>query len=137
METTETGIKLHPTLEQDNADCEDEVSEDLPDFLHIDPGNLPTEAKTSTRLYRRVEIPNDSVLKENTRSLDYHQRLVVNIGVKYAKDVVKARKEGNKTPQAPLLMVHGGAGTEKLIYWHNGPKKFSRKKVTTLSVLVS
>ena len=67
METTETGIKLDPTLEQDNADCEDEVSEDHPDFLHIDPGNLPTEAKTSTKLYRRVEIPNDELLKEKTR----------------------------------------------------------------------
>ena len=33
--------------------------------------------------------------------------------MKYAKDIVKARKEGNQSPAAPLLMVHGGAGAGK------------------------
>ena len=64
-------------------------------------------------IYRKIEIPNDAVLKENTRSLDKYQREVINIGVKYAKGLVKARKEGNTTPPAPLLMVHGGAGAGK------------------------
>ena len=35
------------------------------------------------------------------------------MGVKYAKDLVKARKEGNTCPKAPLVMVHGGAGAGK------------------------
>ena len=80
------------------------------------------------------------MLKENTRSLDYHQKLVVDMGVKYAKDVVKARKDGNKTPQPPLLMVHGGAGLENqlsLMYLPNGPRKYCRKKVMIWSVPVS
>ena len=38
---------------------------------------------------------------------------VLNIAVKYAKDLVKARRPGNKKPNAPLLMVHGGAGAGK------------------------
>ena len=33
--------------------------------------------------------------------------------MQYAKDIVKARKEGNSYPAAPLLMVHGGAGAGK------------------------
>ena len=45
--------------------------------------------------------------------LDYYQREVVNIGVKYAKDVVKSRREGNLSPLATLMMVHGGAGAGK------------------------
>ena len=53
------------------------------------------------------------MLKENTRSLDNYQREVINIGVKYAKDIVKSKREGNITPTAPLLMVHGGAGAGK------------------------
>ena len=58
-----------------------------------------TSLYSNDLLYRKVEIPNDHILKENTRALDYHQRLVINLGVKYSRDVVKARKEGNKTPQ--------------------------------------
>jgi energy-coupling factor transporter ATP-binding protein EcfA2 len=64
-------------------------------------------------IYRRVDIPSAAELKKNTRSLDEYQMEVVNIGIKYAKDIVKARKEGNKIPTAPLLMVHGGAGAGK------------------------
>ena len=52
-------------------------------------------------------------MKESTRSLDIFQREVINIGIKYAKGIVKSRKEGNASPQAPLLMVHGGAGAGK------------------------
>ena len=52
-------------------------------------------------------------LKENTRSLDIYQRKVVDIGVKYSKDVVKSRKNKSKLPSPVYLMVHGGAGAGK------------------------
>ena len=45
--------------------------------------------------------------------MDDYQKEVINIGVKYAKGVVKARKEGNVPPKAPLLIVHEGAGSGK------------------------
>ena len=45
--------------------------------------------------------------------LDKYQKEVVNISVKYARDIVKSRKHGNTPPKAPLLMVHGGAGAGK------------------------
>ena len=110
---TEIGDKLDPELEQDNADCEEEADEDHPDFLHIDPGQVARETDLPTSIYRRIELPSEDTMKENTRALDYHQRQALNIAVKYAKDVVKARKEGNASPTAPLLMVHGGAGAGK------------------------
>ena len=113
LDTATVGDKLDPAQEQDNADCEDEGTEDHPDFIHIDPGQVTSEENIPTSIYRRVEIPCDDVIKENTRALDYYQRQAVNISVKYAKDVVKARKEGNVNPTAPLLMVHGGAGAGK------------------------
>ena len=114
LDLSETANKLDPTLEQDNADCDEEATSDHPDFLHIDPGMITTEESSVPRdIYRRVDIPSSAELKENTRSLDKYQREVVNIGIKYAKDIVKARKEGNKAPEAPLLMVHGGAGAGK------------------------
>ena len=35
--------QLDPALEQDNADCEEEVLEEHPDFQHIDPDLISTE----------------------------------------------------------------------------------------------
>ena len=101
-------------MEQDNDDCLEEGYEEHPDMTHADPDQVQTEEElSSTSIYRRIEIPSDEELKENTRLLDKYQKEVINIGVKYAKGIVKSRKEGNKSPEAPLLMVHGGAGAGK------------------------
>merc|ERR1711911_452256 len=48
-----------------------------------------------------------------TRDLDFYQREVVNAAVKFARDIVKARKEGNPYPDGPLLVISGGAGAGK------------------------
>ena len=45
--------------------------------------------------------------------MDEWQKEVVNIGIRYAKDLVKSRQVGNNPGPAPLLMVHGGAGAGK------------------------
>ena len=114
IDLTEIGKALDSVLEQENADCQDEELVEHPDFLHADPDQVTTgEENKTTSMYRKIEIPNDAKLKENTRALDKYQREVINIGIKYAKGIVKARKEGNKIPSAPLLMVHGGAGAGK------------------------
>ena len=42
LETNETAEQLDPALEQDNADCEDELKEDQPDYEHIDPRQVIT-----------------------------------------------------------------------------------------------
>ena len=114
IDLTETANKLDPAMEQENADCEEEDIDDHPDFLHIDPGQVVTDPETpSSSIFRRIVIPGVDELREKTRSLDYYQREVVNIGVKYAKDIVKSRREGNGSPVATLMMVHGGAGAGK------------------------
>ena len=48
-----------------------------------------------------------------TQNLDKEQRLVLNIGVSFAKNVIKAKNAGTASPNAPLLIVQGGAGTGK------------------------
>ena len=111
IDLTEVGNQLDPALEQDNADCEEEVLSEHPDFLHIDPSQITSDEHVIAKsIYRKIDIPNDEELKDNTCNLDKHQKEVINIGVKYAKDIVKMRREGNAPPVAPLLMVHGGAG---------------------------
>ena len=77
-------------------------------------GNRWNEDKEAEAVkYKRVEIPTDDILKEKTRSLDCWQREVVNIGIRFAKDIVKARRHPNSRPKAPLYMIHGGAGAGK------------------------
>ena len=114
IDLTEIGEKLDPALEQDNADCEEIELVEHPDLIHADPDQIATEEDgRAASIYRKIEIPNETELKEKTRSLDRYQREVIDIGTKYTKGIVKARKEGNASQTAPLLMVHGGAGAGK------------------------
>ena len=43
-------------------------------------------------MYAKIEIPSGKDLIEVTSKLDEYQRDVINIGMKYASDIVKARK---------------------------------------------
>ena len=96
LDLTEIAETLDPTLEQENADCDDEQTVEHPDFTHIDPGEVITEQEKAEAVkYRKVDVPNEDILKEKTRSLDCWQREVINIGIKYAKGIVKGRR--NKT----------------------------------------
>ena len=114
LDLSEISKDLDSALEQENADCVEEGLIEHPEYVHADPGQIiNTEIDKETSIYRKIDIPNDKELKEATRSLDVYQREVINIGIKYAKGIIKARKEGNKVPVAPLLMVHGGAGAGK------------------------
>ena len=61
--------------------------------------------------YGRVLIPNRKEMAKDTRGLDKDQRKVLDISVKYARDIVKAWKRKKALPKPPHLMVHGSAGT--------------------------
>jgi hypothetical protein len=66
---TEIANKLDPALEQANADCDEDVLVEHPDFLHIDPSQISTEeASKSNGIHKRIDIPNTVELKQNTRS---------------------------------------------------------------------
>ena len=80
----------------------------------MNPDNLDLKEDTSKHgFHKKIDIPDDSDLKESTRNLDEYQREVLNVAIKYSKDLVKARKLSKKPPNSPLLMVHGGAGAGK------------------------
>ena len=111
---TDVANTLDPMLEQDNAECNEELEADHPEFSHIDPGNIVTDKElVKAGNYKQIEIPADDELKKRTRSLDKWQREVLNICIRYAKDIVKARRDGNAPAKQTLLMVHGGAGAGK------------------------
>ena len=67
LDLTEIGEKLDPALEQENADCEESELAEHPDMIHADPDQITTEEDgRATSIYRKIEIPNDVELKENT-----------------------------------------------------------------------
>ena len=95
-------------IDEEEAQQEDQL------FGHLNPENLDIKEDSSKHgFHKRIEIPDDSILKESTRNLDEYQREVLNVAIKYSKDLVKARKFPNNPPTPPLLMVHGGAGAGK------------------------
>ena len=61
--------------------------------------------------YGRVIVPSKEDLTKATRRLDEDQRKVLDIAIKFARGVEKARCKGRKGPDPPHLMVHGTAGT--------------------------
>ena len=114
LDIKKIGCVLDANLEQINEDCEAEEFKDHPEFQHLDPDLFDNNEKVhSKNIYRNIEIKCMNTLKASTRSLDLYQRKVVDIGVKYSKDIVKSRKNGSKGPDPIYLMVHGGAGAGK------------------------
>ena len=83
------------------------------DFVAVDPELLDggEEERVRTSDYGRVIIPSRREMAEKTRGLDKDQRRVVDIVVKYSRDISKARSRGKARPDPPHLMVHGSAGT--------------------------
>ena len=116
-ELEETKVALDPLFVQENDDCIEEGIEEHPDFEHMNPDFLDPlneeDDKSHKSIYPRIELVSLDILKEKTRKLDQYQRHVVDIAIKYSKDVVKARNSFCRLPDPIFLMVDGGAGSGK------------------------
>ena len=62
---------------------------------------------------RVIETGSVDELVERSRSHDKYQRKVVEMGIRYARSIVKAHSGNNRFPEPVQLMVHGGAGSGK------------------------
>ena len=112
--------EMDPMGKQDDGDCEEEdVDEEEEDYHYCDPANIDKEdLQKCNATFKRLIIPPSDELRKMTIDLDKHQREVLNITVKYSRDIVKSRKQWNSPPKPPLLMVHGGAGAGKSTVIH-------------------
>ena len=116
----EVGIEMDPQGELDNRECEETAEEEHPDYQHCFPDddfikrNGANEDTTEKRsIFRAVEMPSDEELRSSVQGLDVYQKEVINVAVKYCKNLVKSRCLENELPKPPLMMVHGGAGAGK------------------------
>ena len=112
----EMGVILDAENVQDLEDCLIEDEEIHPDFEHLDPKDVD-DSKNETILkekqFKRIEIGNLEELREETMLLDNYQKVVLEVGIRFSRGVVKSLKEKNRRPEAPVVMVHGGAGSGK------------------------
>ena len=110
---------LNPEWEQDILDCNLQGPVPHPDFDHIDPeyhGLLKEgheEGNQLEKTFQPIALEATQIMWTKTRKLDYYQRVVVEKGIRYARDLVKSLKDKNPLPKAPLMMVNGGAGCGK------------------------
>ena len=109
------GDTLDSQLEQDVVECQDEEEHIHPDFVQVDPENLDIEDKLAQikKTFQNIEITSAEELLKEARQLDNFQKQVLHIAVNFAQDIRIARKAKTSNPRAPLLMVHGGAGSGK------------------------
>ena len=105
-----------------------------PEFSALDPELLDEGAEERIKVtdYGRVVVPNKEELKEKTRGLDKDQRKVLDITLKFARDVHKARLRGRAPPEPPHLMVHGTAGTGNRIVRFISPNYLVRYYINNI-----
>ena len=107
--------ELDPMQEMEIIECQD--GEDLlhPDFAHVNPdeleiGNNLTQIR---KTLRNIELKSADEMLTEARDLDEFQKKALHIAIRYAQNVLIARKRNTPPPSAPFLMVHGGAGSGK------------------------
>ena len=111
------GAELNAEKEQDQADCIDEGQSQHPDYLHMDTDGLDNHDKKDS-LFKKVTLPSILDLRRDTQKLDEFQREILDRVIKYSRDIVKARRDGNTEPSPIYTMVHGGAGAGKSTVIH-------------------
>ena len=117
MVNEQIAAEMDAEVMQDNADCNEHVTEENVPFIALDSENmhstLENEAGASEGLFKRIEIQDESYLRERTDGLDKDQKYVIDVGLTYAKDILKFRTGKAKPPKSPMLTVQGGAGSGK------------------------
>ena len=111
-----TGDELDPENELAEDESWFEGIKDHPDYHATNPLGIMNESSKAggkKESFRKIILDTDETLAENIRLLDPDQRLAFERVLKYGRDFVKATKRNNPHPTAPLLLVHGGAGTGK------------------------
>ena len=114
VETEEIGTILDAQKEQEQVDCEEEGNETDPLYEHLDLGNHNEhDFSPTTKWCKTIELKTEEQLMMETQNLDRFQRMTLDVGLKYARGIVKARNPRNCLPEAPNVIVLGGAGSGK------------------------
>ena len=110
-----TGEFMDPQGEQENDEDKVEAIIQREEFEHLDPEtSLEHVENVFEKRFRHIEVRPLVELRIKARRLDLYQRKVLEIGIRHARALVKARGGKNPPPQtSPLVMVDGAAGAGK------------------------
>ena len=108
------GDELDAEGKQEDSDCNEEGIIDDPRYQHLDLGNHnELDFVASSNWCKKIDLKEEDQILKDTRNLDKNQRKVLDIGLNYAKSIVKARSSSISILEAPNLIVIGGAGSGK------------------------
>ena len=101
----EIGDEMDAHNEQVEDDDNIEGTHEHPEMFVKDPAGLLDNLEVSTKnynnnVYRKIDLQNDESINSKIRLLDVDQRMVVDIGVDYAK---KSSRTGKHKCQRPTL----------------------------------
>ena len=101
--------------EQENADDNEKETEEDPNFAARNPDRVKHQENDNveTFKYKRIQLPDDIELRQQTRTLVPEQRQILDTVIEHCKTLVKARKSLNCAIPGKLLICHGGAGVGK------------------------
>merc|ERR1711954_459615 len=102
---------------QDNAECAEEGPSQVEEFIAMDSSNLAgtiyNNHLATDGFYKHIEIEDEFTLRKRTDDLDADQKVVIDMALTYAKDLLKSRSGSCQHPKPPLLAIQGGAGSGK------------------------
>ena len=109
------GNTLDPEMEKESLECREEEEMIHPDFVQIHPDNFDnhSNAEQIKKTFKNIQIRTSEENLQDARKLDTFQKRVLLVAIKFAEDLVIYKKGKISPPKAPLLMVHGGAGSGK------------------------
>ena len=112
------GETIDPSLEQSNRDAAEEGYHADIDRAILDPDNYITAKEGSESvpdkvLYKPIDISNMDEMLLSVRKLVPEQRKAFDLVIQYCKNTRKASTGWWPMPKAPLLKIHGGAGSGK------------------------
>ena len=111
------GDQLDPEDVMENEELEAEGIVGAEEFGARNPGIMPTEISSPSpgkEMYRRIDISNTIEMRRSARQLDEEQRQPFDEIMKFCKRTRQAwANPANPMPKAPLLKIHGGAGSGK------------------------
>merc|ERR1712127_684597 len=118
LDTEQMGDVLAAEREQENLDVlledyEQWELEEMAAMIHPDmtePEDEDQPSKPERTMIVRTELVDKEELCNMTRNMDKDQRTVVDMAIKFFKDIARARTNGDKFPSPQHVMVHGAAG---------------------------
>ena len=114
MDSNMAGEFIDPEGEQEQDDNVLDVIQQQEEFDYADPEFIDEPAEDAfEKAYRPIEVRPLEVLRTDARRMDYYQKVVLEMAVRQARGLVKARNGKNPLPTPPLVMVDGAAGSGK------------------------